>query len=102
MLRRIGACLTLGLLIYPTVSANAADVYILGDSIGEGVAWAAHVRGLAHISVHISGRGPIDQLERTPEGAIAILVLGSNDANEIISGLDKSIDNIVATAARRN
>jgi hypothetical protein len=102
MFRLLWAWLALGVLLYPAAGAKAADVYILGDSIGEGVAMAAHVRGLARVSVHIRGRGPIDQIERTPKGATAILVLGSNDADGITSNLDKPIDNIVQAAAKRD
>jgi hypothetical protein len=89
-------------LFCPAASVHAGDVYVLGDSIGEGVAYAAHAKRLAHMSVHIRGSGPLDQIARTPSGATAILVLGSNDADSPTKDLDKHIDNIVQAAAKKN
>lgn len=83
-------------------SAHAAEIVILGDSIGEGVAFAAHVKKLAHISVHIRGPQALAQIARTPDGAIAVLVLGTNDADGPTADLGPHIDKLVEAAAKRN
>jgi hypothetical protein len=93
------------LALAPAVGAAAtlpADSYVLGDSLGEGVAEVSHVKGLAHISVHIRGPKALEQLTRTPAGATVFMVLGTNDAEGTIARLDKSIDDIVAAAARKS
>src|SRR5271170_6153321 len=71
-------------------SARAvADGYVLGDSIGEGVAIASGLKKLAHISVHIRGPKAVAQINQTPVGSVAFIVLGTNDADG-----DGSISNI--------
>jgi lysophospholipase L1-like esterase len=79
-----------------------ADGYVLGDSLGEGVAEVSHLKGLAKVSVHIRGPRTLEQFAQTPPNATVFLVLGTNDANGSISRLDKSIDDIVQAAAHKN
>jgi lysophospholipase L1-like esterase len=81
-----------------TVNASA---YVLGDSIGEGVAIASGLKGLARISVHIRGPKALAQINATPPGSTVFIVLGTNDADSGIKGIEKSIDDLVAAAARR-
>jgi lysophospholipase L1-like esterase len=102
-MRVIGALFG-GLLLAAPAQAEPlpADSYVLGDSLGEGVAEVSHVKGFAHVSVHIRGPRALEQLARTPEGATVFLVLGTNDAEGTIARLDKSIDDIVAAAARKS
>jgi hypothetical protein len=87
------------------VPAHAA-VYVLGDSLGEGVAQFAQAKGLAKglakISIHIRGPKALQQIAQTPPGSTAILVLGTNDAEGSITRLDKSIGDIVDAAAKKN
>jgi hypothetical protein len=90
----------LGLLCWCPAQAQAA-AYVLGDSLGEGVAQAAHVKGLAKISVHIRGPKALGQIAQTPPGSTVFLVLGTNDAEGSIARLDKSIDDIVQAAAKK-
>jgi hypothetical protein len=78
------------------------DSYVLGDSLGEGVAEVSHLKGLAQISVHIRGPRALEQLAQTPPNATVFLVLGTNDANGTIARLDKSIDDIVHAAQAKN
>lgn len=78
------------------------DGYVLGDSLGEGVAEVSHLKGLAHVSVHIRGPRALEQLAQTPPNATVFLVLGTNDANGTIARLDKSIDDIVQAAEAKN
>ena len=98
----------LGLLCWSPAAQAAAQAatYVLGDSLGEGVAEAAQkydrVKGLAKISVHIRGRKALEQIAQTPPGSTAFLVLGTNDANGSIARLDKSIDDIVSAAEKKN
>jgi hypothetical protein len=88
---------------YPAQAQAAAQAatYVLGDSLGEGVAQAAHVKGLAKISVHIRGPKALAQIAQTPPGSTAFLVLGTNDAEGSIARLDKSIDDIVRAAEKK-
>jgi lysophospholipase L1-like esterase len=78
------------------------DGYVLGDSLGEGVAEVSHLKGLAHISVHIRVPRALEQLAQTPPNATVFLVLGTNDANGTIARLDKSIDDIVQAVEAKN
>jgi hypothetical protein len=78
-----------------------ADAYVLGDSIGEGVAIASGLKKLARISIHIRGSKAIDQVNATPIGAIAFIVLGTNDAEGSLKDIDKSIDDVVRAGKRR-
>jgi hypothetical protein len=83
-------------------SAGAStDGYVLGDSIGEGVAIASGLKKLAHISVHIRGPKAIAQINETPIGSIAFIVLGTNDADGSIKNIEKSIDDVVQAGERR-
>jgi hypothetical protein len=91
----------LGLIALSAAPAQAAS-YVLGDSLGVGVAKVAQVKGLAGISVHIRGPKAVAQIAQIPAGSTAFLVLGTNDANGSIAKLDKSIDDIVAAAEKRN
>lgn len=79
----------------------AGDAYVLGDSIGEEVATASGLKSLAKVSVHIRGPKAIAQLNQTPPGSTAFIVLGTNDAEGTIKNIDKSIDDVVASAERR-
>jgi hypothetical protein len=83
-------------------NASAPNAMVLGDSQGAGVQLASGLKGFAHNSVHIRGGKAIEQINNTPKGATAFLVLGSNDAEFDIKGLDKSIDDIVHAAEARS
>jgi hypothetical protein len=89
-----------------SVAPAPAAVYVLGDSLGEGVAQFAQgkglAKGLAKISIHIRGPKALQQIAQTPSGSTAILVLGTNDAEGSIARLDKSINDIVDAAAKKN
>jgi hypothetical protein len=81
--------------------ANAA-AYVLGDSLGLGVAQAGHLKNLSKISIHIRGKKMLEQIAQTPPGSTVFLVLGTNDANGSIARLDKSIDDIVQAMEKKN
>ena len=83
-------------------SAAMANGYVLGDSLGVGVAQASHLKGLARISVHIRGPKALQQFAQTPPNSTVFLVLGTNDANGSIARLDKSIDDIVNAAEKKH
>jgi lysophospholipase L1-like esterase len=93
-----------GLLPWAGAAATSppGEGYVLGDSLGEGVAEVSHLKGLARVSVHIRGPRALEQLAQTPPNATVFLVLGTNDANGTIARLDKSIDDIVQAAARKS
>jgi hypothetical protein len=91
----------LSLLCCAPVPAQAT-AYVLGDSLGVGVAQVAHLKGLAGISVHIRGTKAIEQIAKIPAGSTAFLVLGTNDANGSIARLDKSIGDIVRAAQKKD
>jgi hypothetical protein len=82
-------------------TAQATTNVVIGDSLGEGLAEVSHLKNFARISVHIRGPKAVDQVRRAPEGATAFVVLGTNDAEGSIKNLDKSIDDILDTAARK-
>jgi len=102
------ALVALGALCWPmlwSVTPAHAAVYVLGDSLGEGVAEVAKpkgAKGLAKISVHIRGPKALAQIAQTPPGSTALLVLGTNDAEGSIARLDKSINDIVAAADKKH
>jgi hypothetical protein len=83
----------------PSLAGNAG--YVLGDSIGEEVAAASGLTNLARNSVHIRGPKAIAQVNQTPPGSTVFIVLGANDAEFSLRNIDKSIDDLVAAAARR-
>jgi hypothetical protein len=60
-----------GMLLVAAVPAAATgfagEGYVLGDSLGEGVAAVSHLRGLARISVHIRGPRALEQFAQTPQ-----------------------------------
>jgi hypothetical protein len=88
------------------VAEVRAATYVLGDSLGEGVAEIAkakaQAKGLAKISIHIRGPKALQQIAQTPPGSTAFLVLGTNDAEGSIARLDKSIDDIVRAAEKKS
>ena len=90
-----------GLMMLACPSLAGATAYVLGDSIGEGVAIASGLTGLARISVHIRGSKALEQINQTPAGSTVFIVLGTNDADGGIKNIDKSIDAIVAAAERK-
>jgi len=79
----------------------AGGTYVLGDSIGDGLATTMGFNNLAQIGIHIRGPKALAQIERTPPGATAYIFLGTNDAEGSIKNIDKSIDDILDAAARR-
>jgi len=91
----------IGFVTLTTPSLAGTTAYVLGDSIGEGVAIASGLKSLAKISLHIRGPKAIAQMNQTPPGSTVFIVLGSNDAEGSIKNIDKSIDDLVAAAERR-
>jgi hypothetical protein len=79
----------------------AANSYVLGDSIGDGVAIASGQNNLAHIGIHIRGPKALAQIAQAPQGSTAFIFLGTNDAEGGIKNIEKSVDDIVAAAERR-
>lgn len=94
------APLALALAVSPPASVQART-FVLGDSLGVGLAQVGRVKGLAAIGVHIRGSKALAQIERTPPRSIVYISLGTNDAHGSITGLDRSIDDIVRAADRR-
>ena len=86
----------------PAAASEIPNGYVLGDSLGEGVADVSHLHKLARISVHIRGPRALEQFAQTPPNATVFLVLGTNDANGTIARLDRHIDNIVQAADQKN
>jgi len=94
--------LAFGCALGPVGQPASASGLVLGDSIGEGVAQASGLKGLARISVHIRGPRALEQISAAPAGSTAFLVLGTNDAEGSIVNLDRHIDNILQAAARKS
>jgi hypothetical protein len=95
------ALAALGLLCACAREAGAA-AYVLGDSFGLGVSKVGQLKNLSKISIHIRGPKALEQFAQTPPGSTVFLTLGTNDANGSIACLDKSIDNIVQAAEKKN
>jgi lysophospholipase L1-like esterase len=81
-------------------SAWAASPAVIGDSLGVGVSMASGVKGLAANGVSIRGPRVIEQIKKLPPGTVAYMSLGTNDAVGSVKGLEKSIDAVIAAAAR--
>jgi len=95
------ALLALGPALALAAPAQAAG-YILGDSHGQPIAQLSHLNDLSRISVHIRGPHALEQFAKTPPHSTVFLVLGTNDANGSIARLEKSIDDIVRIAEKKN
>jgi lysophospholipase L1-like esterase len=81
--------------------AFASSTYVLGDSIGDGLATTMGFNNLAQIGIHIRGPKALAQIARTPPGSTAYIFLGTNDAEGSLKNIDKSIDDILDAAAQR-
>lgn len=79
----------------------ASGTYVLGDSIGDGLATTMGFNNLAQIGIHIRGPKALAQIARTPPGSTAHIFLGTNDAEGNLKNIDKSIDDILDAAAQR-
>jgi lysophospholipase L1-like esterase len=87
--------------VSPALPSLAGGTYVLGDSIGDGLATTMGFNNLAQIGIHIRGPKALAQIERTPPGSTAYIFLGTNDAEGSLKNIDKSIDDILDAAARR-
>src|SRR5580700_7997242 len=85
----------------PAAPLFAGGTYVLGDSIGDGLATTMGFNNLAQIGIHIRGPKALAQIERTPPGSTAYIFLGTNDAEGSLKNIDKSIDDILDAAAQR-
>lgn len=85
----------------PATWSFASGTYVLGDSIGDGLATTMGFNNLAQIGIHIRGPKALAQIERTPPGSTAYIFLGTNDAEGSLKNIDKSIDDILDAAAQR-
>jgi hypothetical protein len=85
----------------PAAAPFAGGTYVLGDSIGDGLATTMGFNNLAQIGIHIRGPKALAQIARTPPGSTAYIFLGTNDAEGSLKNIDKSIDDILAAAAQR-
>jgi lysophospholipase L1-like esterase len=88
----------LSVVLLSASASRAAPGIILGDSLGVGVSMAAGVPRLAHNSVAIRSADALEQIKRTPQGTVAFISLGTNDAVGSISNVEAGIDRIVDTA----
>src|SRR6516225_12207557 len=93
--------LLIAFLSFVTPSLAAAGTYVLGDSIGDGLATTMGFSNLAQIGIHIRGPKALAQIERTPPGSTVYIFLGTNDAEGSIKNIEKSIDDVLAAAAER-
>ena len=85
----------------PVTWSLASGTYVLGDSIGDGLATTMGFNNLAQIGIHIRGPKALAQIARTPPGSTAYIFLGTNDAEGSLKNIDKSIDDILDAAAQR-
>jgi lysophospholipase L1-like esterase len=90
-----------GLLALGAPTVAGAATYVLGDSIGDGMAVTMGINNLAQIGIHIRGPKALAQIARTPPGSTVYIFLGTNDAEDNLKNIDKSIDAVVDAAAQR-
>jgi lysophospholipase L1-like esterase len=107
MLRRtgvsVGLCVVAALAAKPATHAFATgNVYVMGDSIGDGLAVTMGFNNVAQIGIHIRGPKALAQIERVPQGSTVYIFLGTNDAEGSIKNIDKSIADVLDAAAQRN
>src|ERR1700674_4403034 len=81
-------------------AAAAASPAVIGDSLGVGVSMASGLKGFAANGVSIRGPRVIEQIKKLGPGTVAYMSLGTNDAVGSVKGLEKSIDAVIAAAAR--
>lgn len=80
--------------------AAAADVVVVGDSIGVGIAAAAGLKKVARNSISLR-RGNIPaEIARTPAGAVVILSVGTNDALDPLRAVTPAIDHAIDQIAK--
>jgi len=80
-------------------AARAADVRIIGDSIGEGVHLVTNLPSPANrFNVAIYTSFIFQQLREMPRGATVIMSLGTNDAVGGALDVEKRVEQIVAAA----
>ena len=92
----------IALAVLPAAATSfAGGTYVLGDSIGDGLATTMGFNNLAQIGIHIRGPKALAQIARTPPGSTAYIFLGTNDAEGSLKNIDKSIDDILDAAAQR-
>lgn len=85
------------------VASPASAYYIIGDSIGVGVGWAApHSDSLAANSVRISSNVIFNQISQVPRGSLVFLSLGTNDAVGNVTNVESWVQRIVDAAVERN
>ncbi len=81
----------------------ALAYYIIGDSIGVGVGWAApHSDSLAANSVRISSDVIFQQIAQVPRGSLVFVSLGTNDAVGYVVNVENYVQRIVDAASARN
>ena len=98
-MRLRGYLALLALMATPTL-AQADDVHIVGDSIGEGLHLASNYPSPANrFNVAIYTGKAIDQIKTMPRGANVVLSLGTNDAVAGLTDQKVKVDAIVAAAA---
>jgi lysophospholipase L1-like esterase len=81
-------------------ASAAASPAVIGDSLGVGVSMASGLKGFAANGVSIRGPRVIEQIKKLAPGTVAYMSLGTNDAVGSVKGLEKSIDAVIAAAAR--
>jgi lysophospholipase L1-like esterase len=62
----------------PVIAGGPSKIYVAGDSIGVGIAKAAHLPSVARTSASASALG--SQLRGVPVGSTVIISIGTNDA----------------------
>ncbi len=84
-------------------ASPASAYYIIGDSIGVGVGWAApHSDSLAANSVRISSNVIFGQISQVPRGSLVFVSLGTNDAVGYVTDVESWVQRIVDAANERN
>ena len=76
-------------------SIQAADVLVIGDSIGEGIAQINGLKSVAKRSVSLVRSNLMKDIGRLPKGTVGLLSLGVNDAAGPLSLLRGPIEKVI-------
>lgn len=80
--------------------AEAAEGFLIGDSIAAAMAQTIGMRGSAHHSVSLRRNAIAPQWQRIPKGAVALMTLGLNDAAIPVQAMRKDIETVIEGALK--
>jgi len=103
LLKLIRRCVTASVLAFALAcsSAHAERAYVVGDSLGVGINWAAKQTSFARNSVALYNGWVLEQLQRVAEGSTVFMSLGTNDAVGGALNIDAPLQKILDVVDER-